>query len=309
MQVFTARHVSTLQYKVYGGRSCNPHSQPWQASMVDRKGTHVCGAVLISHQWALTAAHCLKRKSFGRSITLLLGKHRVRSSEPKSEQRVLVDQHIRHPDYDPETLDHDLALLHLATPARLSQDIQPVTLPHCPGHNRQMCTVSGWGLSEEGYPDELQCLQVPILQRNVCQKSYGSMFSSSMMCAGYLEGSRDACKGDSGGPLVCDEKLQGIVSWGEGCSEEDKPGVYAKVHSAMPWIKKIIEEPRTEDHIEHSGSRPKPDEIYPDITASLKKCLEQSKRFGHRCFFPFRRQRLKPTYFHKQYFGKPLTAG
>uniref|UniRef100_UPI00358FE550 trypsin-2-like isoform X2 n=1 Tax=Myxine glutinosa TaxID=7769 RepID=UPI00358FE550 len=302
-----AGHASTTQYKVHGGRACNPHSQPWQASMLDRKGTHMCGAVLIGHQWALTAAHCLKRISHGRSITLLLGKHRVRSAEPESEQYVRVDQHIRHPDYDPETLDHDFALLRLARPARLSLHIKPVMLPHCPGREGQTCTVSGWGLSKDGYPDELQCLQVPILPRNVCQKSYGSMFSSSMMCAGYLEGKQDACKGDSGGPLVCDGKLQGIVSWGEGCSEKDKPGIYAKVFGAMSWIKKIMEEPSREDNIDHSGSRPKPDVTYPHITASLKKCLEQTKHFSHRCFIHFGARRMKSRHFHKHRFGTALT--
>ena len=84
-----------------------------------------------------------------RSVTLLLGKYHILSSEV-TEQKVLVNRRIEHPEYDPETLDHDLALLRLAKPARLSQYIQPIALPGHPTYPNQSCTISGWGLTDEG---------------------------------------------------------------------------------------------------------------------------------------------------------------
>ena len=47
-------------------------------------------------------------------------------------------------------------------------------------------------------------------------------------------------QGDSGGPLMCDPTgaytLYGITSWGSGCAEPFKPGVYARVWELMEWV-------------------------------------------------------------------------
>lgn len=43
-------------------------------------------------------------------------------------------------------------------------------------------------------PFYLQCVEVPILSDRDCENSYPGMITERMVCAGYLEGGKDACQ-------------------------------------------------------------------------------------------------------------------
>ena len=81
---------------------------------------------------------------------------------------------------------------------------------------------------------------LPLVSKRRCENAYPGEIDDSMLCAGLDEGGIDTCQGDSGGPLVCEFKgtwfLEGVTSWGRGCAQPGKYGVYAKVRALRLWL-------------------------------------------------------------------------
>lgn len=110
-------------------------------------------------------------------------------------------------------------------------------------------------------------VNVPIWPQELCVSKFTQEITPNQICAGVYEGKGDACQvppkliifllkkklcgdkenfffalqGDSGGPLM--HQLSngrwvsvGIVSWGIGCGDPGRPGVYTRVNSYLEWI-------------------------------------------------------------------------
>ncbi|XP_038615396.1 cationic trypsin-3-like isoform X2 [Tachyglossus aculeatus] len=221
--------------KIVGGYTCPRNGLPYQVSL--NSGYHFCGGSLINSQWVVSAAHCYKSR-----IQVRLGEHNIDVIEG-TEQFIDSSKVIRHPNYDSWILDNDIMLIKLSTPATLNNRVASVSLPSSCVTAGTTCLISGWGntlSSGSNYPSLLQCLDAPVLTDTACRNAYPGEITGNMVCLGFLEGGKDSCQGDSGGPVVCNGQLQGIVSWGYGCAQKGRPGVYTKVCNYVSWIRNTI---------------------------------------------------------------------
>jgi secreted trypsin-like serine protease len=235
--------------RVVGGTPATIQDNPWQVAILAERvpenlSAQFCGGSIVGRRWVVTAAHCVDNGTNAADISVLEGT----ASLENNKSRVSADQVIVHCNWNPlNNNDSDIALIHVRADLA-SKSIDAIGPDEAGIASGVLLRVSGWGLlslENDTRTASLYAAEVPYVPTSTCtqNKSYpgANQITVNMICAGK-EG-KDTCAGDSGGPASVEingqRKLVGIASWGDGCGDVNKPGVYTRLSQFRTWVKVV----------------------------------------------------------------------
>lgn len=225
--------------RIVGGYDAVQSETPYMVGLMKHGGI-VCGASIISDKVLILAAHCVCNNQNNIIKPTLLkayvGMNKLSDVKLMGEKEnqigddgiteVFIKKIFVHPDYvcgkktENDIGKHCLAfivttskcfdfpaLLHLESPIKFSQKIQPL----CLSTDQQASSdttgrVTGWGWTSENFslgekPNVKQSADVPIWDNEDCQSSYSSLMKSNVISKNQM------CAGGRNGGLDCEKRL------------------------------------------------------------------------------------------------------
>ncbi|XP_037538649.1 inactive serine protease PAMR1 [Nematolebias whitei] len=242
----------------------------------------VCSGALVNQKSVVVAAHCVTEldKVYPvdtATIKVVVGKHyRDDHREKKGPQHLRVTSISVHPNYDPNILDSDIAVIKLHDKARVGDKVLPLCLPESQeedtsGHG----LVTGWSPlpdSSLGTDEKARVGLVHLADIVPCEQQYARngvpvSVTDNMLCASQKPNYKPSniCPSDTGGILVLPAlsenqvsynskpshihgnnkglwRLLGLVSFGydQGDCDPELYTVYTHVANFIDWIQSTM---------------------------------------------------------------------
>ena len=280
---------------------------PWSCVLLTKDNGFVGTCAILGSSTVATAAHKLNKILLPSQLKVRVGDFDLRgfsAPEQIKHKEFDVEDIVRHPDFNPKRLSHDLALVFLEKEMDMKEShVGSICLPTfreeftTTGENIE-CRVNGWGTdpSNGALMPVMGSHRVQIVSSPECNTSIkeglavklpgaGDRFSlsSTEVCASTFNetGEEQQCGGDGGSPLVCRDlsspwTLVGLVTWAVGC---EGPVVHVRVGHFLDWIENTTMEAGKSD-------QSTPASLTSELVEEENSCPPEQPSLGTSCSLP-----------------------
>ncbi|CAF4657336.1 unnamed protein product [Rotaria socialis] len=97
-----------------GGEVPADHAWGWMLSL-RKSGSHACGACLLTSEYDITVAHCVKSVVNPPTVSILAGTNYLYDTTSVTVQQKTITKIIMHPNYNDTTVTNDIVILKFAS--------------------------------------------------------------------------------------------------------------------------------------------------------------------------------------------------
>ncbi|KAI5644996.1 trypsin domain-containing protein [Phthorimaea operculella] len=186
--------------RIIGGEVTTIDRYPYAAAMLFELSPNVfgqnCGGAILNERTILSAAHCYRDdKSDPRRSRIRVGSTFASSGGQVYNALRLIN----HPEYNPNTFENDIAVVHLATFMTFNALVGQAKIagPNYILETNDPIWTIGWGIADGGMQSEqLKHVQMRVFSRLTCQITYPfNRIRDNMLCVGS--------DNDEGSCVVC----------------------------------------------------------------------------------------------------------